>query len=70
MRLSDLKWLSMPEACEYARLSRNTVKKYIEDGHFTGDKLPGGQWRIDRESIDDYLGQTAKKALALLEGMI
>ncbi|MCE5333297.1 MAG: helix-turn-helix domain-containing protein [Desulfobacteraceae bacterium] len=66
---SALKWLTMREACLYARLSRNTMKKYINAGYFSGEVADSGQWRVDRESIDAYFGQTRQKALALLREM-
>lgn len=67
--LSALKWLTLPEACIYARMSKNTLKKYLENGHFSGERLDSGHWRIDRESIDGYFGETQQKALVLLRKM-
>ena len=69
MDLSALKWLTLPEACIYARMSKNTMKKYLDAGHFSGERIESGHWRIDRESIDGYFGETRQKALALLKGM-
>jgi len=63
--LSYLKWLKLPEACRYARMSKNTLKKYIQLGRFSGERLESGQWRINRESIDDYFQRSDEKALEI-----
>lgn len=46
----------LSEACRYASLSRNTVKKMLLAGQFAGECSPGGHWRVDRESIDEWFG--------------
>ena len=46
------KWLTMDEACEYAKVSRETFRKWINDGDVYAAKI-GGVYRVDRESIDD-----------------
>jgi excisionase family DNA binding protein len=48
------RWFTLAEACEYISVSRNTMIKWIKAGHVYGSKATG-EWRIDRESIDDFL---------------
>lgn len=45
------KILTMPEACRLLRVSRPTMRHYLHTQYVKGWKLPGGHWRIDRESI-------------------
>ena len=47
------KWLTMDEACEYAKVHRDTLLKWIDEGDIYGAKI-GGMWRIDRETIDTF----------------
>lgn len=48
------KWLTIEEAKTYAKVrSINTIKNWIDHGYIDGSKT-SGQWRIDRESIDDW----------------
>jgi hypothetical protein len=45
------RWLSMPEACKYSSVCRNTMKKFLLYGDIYGTQK-AGKWFIDRESID------------------
>lgn len=48
------RWLTLSEAKKYAGVkSDNTIKKWIENGYIHGNRTTG-EWRIDRESIDDW----------------
>ena len=47
------RWLEIKEACGYARVSRNTLMNYINEGHVYAFKRTG-KWIVDRESIDDF----------------
>ena len=52
-----MRWLTVKQAKEYAGLkSDNTIRKWIVAGHIHANKTTG-EWRIDRESIDDWLKQ-------------
>lgn len=65
----ESRWLKMCEACAHAKMSRNTLARYLQQGLFSGQQINGrGDWRIDRESIDAYFGQSEQKALAILGG--
>lgn len=47
------KWLTLKEACQYAKVSPNTIRRWIDEGLIYATKTTGA-WRIDRESIDDF----------------
>ena len=47
------KWMTLNEACQYAKVSPNTMRRWINRGLVYATKTTG-DWRIDRESIDDY----------------
>lgn len=52
------RWLTRNEAVRYARVSWNTLKKWIRQGYVYGFKRSGkGCWIIDRESIDQFFNQ-------------
>ena len=67
--LGTMKWLSLDEACIYARKSRNTILELIIKGDKKGNMIygtkgGGGEWIVDRESIDAYYNE---ERLALQE---
>jgi len=47
------KWLTFEEGQQYAKVSPNTLRKWINKGYIYASKTTGA-WRIDRESIDDF----------------
>lgn len=47
------RWLSMPKACRYSEMSKNTLMKCIKNGDIKASKKRG-KWIVDRESIDKY----------------
>ncbi len=63
------RWLRISEAEKYASLSRNTIKKMLKDGQLRGERTPGGHWRIDRESIDDWFSRGEKKAVEIARSL-
>jgi excisionase family DNA binding protein len=66
----SIRWLRLREACAYAGLSRNTVKKMLLDGSLIGERTSkNGHWRVDRESIDDWFGSGQKKAVAIARSL-
>lgn len=54
-RLLDIsqRWLTVTEACLYAKMSKNTLMGTIDSGHVFASKR-GGKWIVDRKSIDQY----------------
>ncbi len=51
--LGSMKWLKFSEAMIYARMSKKTLKKYIDEGEIDALKR-GGNWIVDRASIDKF----------------
>ena len=47
------RWLSLKNACKYADVSPNTMRRWINEGYVYASKTTG-EYRIDRESIDDF----------------
>lgn len=54
--IKTMKWITLQEAVIYARKSLNTVKKLINEGKIYGSKK-GGEWIVDRASIDSYYNE-------------
>lgn len=52
--LASMKWLTLSEARIYARKSRNTILKLVKEMKIYGTKAEGGDYIVDRESIDAY----------------
>ena len=53
------RWLSLSDACKYSNMSKNTLRPLLVSGEIYGfqkttEKGNGGNWTVDRESIDDY----------------
>lgn len=63
------RWLTLREACRYARVSKNTLRKLIEEGHITAKRLEG-KWIVDRFSIDAFYGSDAGFVARAVERML
>lgn len=50
------RWLTIAEACQYSKVKRETLMKWIDEGHVYASKT-SGKWIIDRTSIDDYFNK-------------
>lgn len=48
------RWLKIPEACLYARMSKNTLMECINNNEINAKKRKKGGWVVDRLSIDRY----------------
>ena len=46
--------LTLSEACEYLKISRETMLKLLKEAKIGGSKI-GGQWRFTPESIENYI---------------
>jgi len=40
----------------------------LEEGDLDGERTPGGHWRIDRESIDDFF-DSSQKEVAIIRSL-
>ncbi len=48
--------LSMPEACRFLRVHRNTLYKLIRDGELPAFRLmQGGRWRFRKRDLEQWL---------------
>lgn len=56
------RWLTMREACLYAKMSKNTLMGCIADGNIKASKQRG-KWIVDRSSIDAYYEDGETEAL-------
>jgi len=63
------RWLRVGQAAKYASLCPKTIKNMILKGELRGDRTPGGHWRVDRDSIDEYFSRTDQKAVAVVESL-
>lgn len=50
------RWLTVKEACEYAKIKRDTLMRWLDEGYVYGSKR-SGKWIIDRTSIDSFYNQ-------------
>jgi excisionase family DNA binding protein len=48
-------WLTTDEAAELLRVSKSTIVRYIRDGEISAAQLPGKQWRIRRQDVEELL---------------
>ena len=55
-------FLTIAEAGERLRVSRQTVVRYLYRGLLVGAvRLPGGQWRIPSAAVDALLGERGER---------
>lgn len=48
--------LSLPEACKFLRVHRNTLYKLIRDGELPAFRLmQGGRWRFRKRDLEQWL---------------
>lgn len=64
------RWISITQAMQYApALGRKKIVKHIEKGDFDGC-LDGGEWVVDRLSMDRYFEKSKKqKEMAVEKGL-
>lgn len=53
-------WLTLKEACVYARVGHHTIRQLLNNGDLTGRRI-GRKWIVSRQSIDDYLSEATRK---------
>lgn len=59
--LSELVWMTSREAAQYARLSYVNFRKVLARGECRSSQaVPGGDHRIRREWVDEYLETRGK----------
>ena len=50
--------MTAPEVCEYLRIAKPTLYRYVRIGDIPGFKL-GKDWRFRRESVDQWVKERA-----------
>ena len=63
------RWLRIGDASKYASLSPKTIKRMLADGQLRGERTPGGHWRVDRDSIDEWFSRGDQKAVAIVRSL-
>jgi len=51
--------LTTAEAAEYLGVSARTLRRYIAMGLLSPGRLPGGHYRVSKESLTDLFGRTS-----------
>lgn len=59
----ECRYLKKPTAAVYLDTSIDTIERLIADGTLTARKLRGN-WRIDRQEIDDYMAGKRRRRRA------
>jgi excisionase family DNA binding protein len=56
--------MSVPQACEYLAVHRNTLYKLINEGEIPAFRLTkGGRWKFRRTDLDDWLTDRQARSL-------
>tara|TARA_R110000765_G_scaffold234251_1_gene337289 strand:- start:251 stop:538 length:288 start_codon:yes stop_codon:yes gene_type:complete len=58
------------KAAELLGVSRDSIRRYVDSGAIAGITTPGGQRRIDRQSIDSLIDRRVKvsSTVTIIEG--
>jgi excisionase family DNA binding protein len=48
------------EAAELLGVSRDSIRRYVDNGQIDGITTPGGQRRIDRQSLNEIIGKRVR----------
>ena len=53
--------LTVGEVAKILKLRRETIRRYVKDGHLKAATLPGGDYRFCEEDLQELLRQPSKK---------
>lgn len=59
-------YLTIKEACEYAKIGRSTLYKLINEGEIESYK-PKGKRLVDRESLDVWIKKKKSRVIDLVQ---
>ncbi len=48
-------WMSLKEVAAYLEVEGRVVEQWIQEGKLAGGKREAGQWKFDKEKIDDWV---------------
>lgn len=51
----DVKLYTVAEVAELLSVTRATVRTWLGNGDLKGVQLPGGDWRVRKEDLDEML---------------
>jgi excisionase family DNA binding protein len=54
-RHRELTWLTIREACDYLRVSRQTIYRLVCSGRLVPDGKVGSRWRFSKSGLDAYV---------------
>lgn len=63
-------WLKMRQAMSVLNVSRDTMRSYCEEGLVRAKKLPGGHWRIDQDSLEQFMQNHSRLVVERLRGLM
>jgi excisionase family DNA binding protein len=55
-------YLMPGEAADLLGVTRDTIRRYVDSGLLEGIKTPGGQRRIDRQSVEQITGHNTPQS--------
>jgi excisionase family DNA binding protein len=61
MMNKDKELITVEEAAEILKVRRETIRRYIKDGHLKALTLPGGDYRLHEKNIESMLRRPARK---------
>jgi excisionase family DNA binding protein len=59
-------WMTIEEAAEHLKVSKETIYKMVQKGKIPASKI-GNQWRFHKETIDQWLLEKSNSSLATQE---
>lgn len=64
------RWLKMGQAMSMLNVCRDTMRSYCEEGLVRAKKLPSGHWRIEQDSIDQFMQSHSRLVVERLRGLM
>jgi excisionase family DNA binding protein len=53
-------WMTIDEAAQYLKVSKDTIYKMAQRGHIPASKL-GVQWRFHSQKLDEWMDNQTRK---------
>ena len=56
--------MSLSEACDYLKLGKSTMYRYLDSGKIKGFKYPGSsRWRFKKDALDKWITEASMGGL-------